>query len=195
MGKNSQIALETSSHAASSPGGDVDVVSEAIPESATAERFVRSTSILLFLLGILLLGVGAIALFRGPQYIQKGGPLLVDAPVKSFGDAPPRTRVSVTFELTNQSRQAITILGATPVCGREGCVYVEKLPLQIPPLGARDLVASVETKEPGEFVGEFTIFSDGPAQPKFALTVSGRVGLASDGSPAVGRGVKGEERR
>jgi ABC-type molybdate transport system permease subunit len=77
--------------------------------------------------------------------------------------------------MTNQSRRPIRILGATRVCGHHGCLDVEGLPLDIPPLSQRNIVVFVKTRAPGEFGAELTLFSDSPGQSMIVLTVNGRV--------------------
>jgi hypothetical protein len=123
----------------------------------------------------LLLGAGGVVSFLAAAYNQHGGRLVVDSAVKSFGEAPPRTSVKVTFALTNQSTRAVKIFGATPVCNLHGCLDLDNLPLDIPAKSRRDLAVLATMKEPGAFSGEFTLFSDHPDQPEVALTVSGRV--------------------
>jgi hypothetical protein len=126
-------------------------------------------------LAVLLLGGGAASLFRTPAHDNAEGALFIDAPVKSFGDAPSRRRVAVTFTLTNRSARPIRIVGATPFCGLHGCLAFDNLPLDIPPLSKRDLVVFAETRDPGQLTSELTLFSDVPGHPQIPLVVNGRV--------------------
>jgi hypothetical protein len=127
------------------------------------------------LLALLLLGTGIASLFGTTARDQKGGALSVDAPVKSFGDAPSGKRVAVTFTLTNRSARPIRVVGATLFCGLHGCLAIDNLPLEIPPLSNRDFVVCVETRGPGQLAGELTLFSDSPGQPQTVLGINGRV--------------------
>jgi hypothetical protein len=177
MGRHSQIATTINTDRINeSSDAERDHVNSTTPVRATVQRSLRLAATVLFLLGLMLIGVGVASLFHTtPDYHQEAV-LLVDAPVKSFGDAPSGRRVAVTFTLINRSSRAIRVLGATtPFCGRHGCLAYNGLPLDIPPLSRRDLVVLAETREPGQFASELTLFSDAPGQPQALLTVNGRV--------------------
>ena len=163
---------------------------EPMPKSTTMQRFLQFATNVLVLSALLLLGVGLVSLFHPPGRDHGGGGLLVDAPVKSFGNAPSRMRVPVKFNLANRSARPIRILGATPFCGNHGCLIVENLPLDIPPLSKRDVFVFVETKEPGEFASDLTLFSDGPGQIQIVLGVNGRVIEEGKRSFDAGEGVE-----
>jgi len=175
MARHSRIAtsidLEPAAESSQTEGAHVI---EATPERRTAQRFLRLATTILFILAFLMLGAGAASLLHTTANDQKDG-LLVDALVKSFGDAPSRKRVAVTFSLTNRSALPIRILGATSYCGRHGCLAYDNLPLDIPPFSKRDLVVFAETRAPGEFASDLTLFSDVPGQFQTVLRVNGRV--------------------
>jgi hypothetical protein len=176
MARDSRIAaLVNSDRTAGGASEDLDPPSHGVAGETSPGRFLRSAVVTLFLVAIALFGVGFLSFFRATANNEKEGLLVVDSAVKSFGDALSGQRVVVAFSLTNQSRQPIRIVGATRVCGRHGCLDIDNLPVDIPPLSGRNIVASVETREPGEFNGEITLFSDGPGQPTMVLTVYGRV--------------------
>ena len=146
MARHPQIAtLVDPQRTTESSQAEGDHAIEARPERRTAQGFLRLATTVLFILAFLLLGAGAASLFHTTANDQKDG-LLINALVKSFGDAPSGKRVAVTFSLTNRSGLPIRILGATPYCGRHGCLAYYNLPFDIPPLSKRDLVVFAETK-------------------------------------------------
>jgi hypothetical protein len=52
---------------------------------------------------------------------------------------------------------------------------IDQLPFDIPPSSKRDLVVIIETREPGDFLSEVTLFSRGARQPETVLSINGRV--------------------
>jgi len=139
------------------------------------EWFTQSAAVILFLSAPPLVGTGLVSLFSAGARHGEIRPFSVDRPVKSFGDAPTKKRVAVTFTLTNRSADPIRVLGGTPFCGRHGCLSLEGLPLEVPPMAQRELVVFVETREPGQFAAELTLFSDCPGHLRTVFEINGRV--------------------
>jgi hypothetical protein len=154
-------------------GGDHAV--GVMPGRMISARLLRLAPVVLLLLALLLFGAGVASLFGTTARDQERGALSVDAPVKSFGDAPSGKRVALIFTLQNRSARPIRVVGAGLVCGLHGCLTTENLPLEVSPSSSRDLIVYVETGQPGHFAGELTIFSDSPGQLRTMLGVNGRV--------------------
>ena len=145
------------------------------PGRTTKGSYLQFASATLFLLAFAFCGAGVAGLRRESAPPSEERSLLLDQAVKSFGDAPSKTRVAVTFALTNRSERPVSVIGATPFCGRHGCVEFDKLPLNIPPRSEGQLVVYVETGAPGQFNGEMTLFLRGAHEPETVLGVKGNV--------------------
>jgi hypothetical protein len=103
----------------------------------------------------------------------KGDRLIPDRRVGTFGTVERGRSPVVAFDLTNTSRQRITILGAKTLCT---CVLVEDLPLTVPPMTRRSISVAVDTKARNGPVQEpVYLFTDFPSQAKLELAVRGRV--------------------
>lgn len=150
-------------------------VNDAMPGRKIATRLLRLATTVFFLLGLVLCSAGVASLSHGTAQNHEEGGLLVEEAVKSFGEAPSKTRAAVTFALTNRSSRSIRIVGATPFCCLQGCLAIDQLPLDIPPSSKRDLVVIIETREPGDFLSEVTLFSRGMRQAETVLRINGRV--------------------
>jgi hypothetical protein len=181
MARNLQISATVQcNHATENSDVEDDLVKGAVPERKTLEGLLYTARIFLFLLATLLIGIGSVSLFYCSADEKSGEDLVVDARVKSFGGAPPWKRVAVTFTLTNRSARSIRVVGMAPFCGRHGCLALDNLPLDVPPLSSRDFVVFVDTKEPGQLSSELKLFSDSPVQTQTVLRINGRI-VESDG--------------
>jgi hypothetical protein len=168
------VKIDTDRTNATTPSEDNDV-NDAMPGRKIAARLPRLATTVLFLLGLLLCCAGVVSLSHGTAQNHEEGAVLVDEAVKSFGEAPSKTRVAVTFALTNRSSRSVRIVGATPFCCLQGCLAIDQLPFDIPPSSKRDLVVIIETREPGDFLSEVTLFSRGTRQAETVLSINGRV--------------------
>lgn len=101
--------------------------------------------------------------------------LILDASTKSFGEARAQSEFNVTFTLTNVSPRPLKVIGAEFVCGPDGCLTPENLPLEIPAHHKRDLTVHVKTVKPGQFQRGVTLYTDCPGKPKVVINIRGRV--------------------
>lgn len=102
-----------------------------------------------------------------------GDRLVVDATIKSFGEAEPGATRSVAFELRNWSGRAVTLLGAKATCT---CVVADTLPRRLAPAGACPLEVKLRTGWAiGEFSQNLVLYTDHPDQPTVHLRIIGRV--------------------
>ncbi|MFO0960899.1 MAG: DUF1573 domain-containing protein [Isosphaeraceae bacterium] len=83
--------------------------------------------------------------------------------------------LDLAFRVSNRGRSDLTVVGAEEYCGREGCVEVPGLPTTIPAGGSRSIVVEYSSVRPGDFVMDFSIYTDDPVDQQIHLSVKGVV--------------------
>ena len=97
---------------------------------------------------------------------------------KELGRLTPLQAVVVPFQIHNGSSRPLRIVGATSLCGPNGCIGPNvgvKLPATIPPGGDFLLDALYKAGGPRKFSIEMTVFTDSEQASKIALRVSGEI--------------------
>lgn len=127
--------------------------------------------------------VASLAITGAAVFVQHGaarapleGPALqVDAPTKSFGVAWENREVPVVFTLSNSGAYPIRIVGSTNICMSSACLTAAHLPIVIPAEESRRVTIMVTTKDPGDFSGSITLYTDREGERDLVLRVEGEV--------------------
>jgi Protein of unknown function (DUF1573) len=92
---------------------------------------------------------------------------------KSFGEAQVGTAIRVPFAVTNHSNHPFSIVGSSYTCFPGGCVWVDGLPLEVPPASTLEVPVVIQAKSPAEFHGEVTVITNDPGITHLVLRVEG----------------------
>jgi hypothetical protein len=114
-----------------------------------------------------------------------GKRILVDAPVKSFGEVALGATASLNYTLRNETSHRITIQGAQSSCS---CTVVDDVPCVIEPGASRTIGLKIAAPiDKDEVAGNISLYTDDRDTPVIVLGYEGRVvkpvvaGLDRDG--------------
>jgi hypothetical protein len=108
----------------------------------------------------------------------RGNRIIPDSYIRDFGTLRQGQRVSVTFSLTNYTKQPITLLGAKSSCS---CLAASDLPVVVPPGAKTDVRFTARAKSRlGPYSEIVHVLVDG-GRPSIALNVRGVVKSGSLG--------------
>lgn len=119
--------------------------------------------------------LGLINLLANRPWDRVESGLTVDAPHKTFESLESGEIGIVVFNLSNQTRNPVTIVGATGICYSQACLLAQDLPVVIPPGSMGPVRVKVFARLVGEFSGGISLFTDCKNKAEFALQVSGSV--------------------
>ncbi len=141
-------------------------------------RFLQFATFFFGLASVVLLFLGLHQIAYKSSEEADRAELVVHEPVKSVGDLPAGTDVTLLFTLTNASSHPIRLVGAGDTCVTWGCLEAKNLPLKIATNGSNDLKINLRTAPrdfSGPFDGEIVVFTDSHVTKRFALRVTGRI--------------------
>lgn len=150
------------------------------PTTAAKGMFVRSIGpVELTMRNVSLLAAVAVSIAAAFGYsASRSSAVRLDSPAVDVGVSSPGTERTASVVIRNESREAVTVLGAASSCS---CVVTDSLPLEVEAGADHELRIQVKYRgEPGEsFRHTVVFFTDAESAGRLQVELSGTIAGAS----------------